>query len=114
VLQEKYGIRSIPYFIMIYEGRTVQVRTCEVAPRTADHQASSVIAQLHAHHRCLALMLFAQLTNNISTGQELHAASLAAIGKGRRGNFLPDSYKVSGGTDNQLLDSISPSMSLRY
>lgn len=51
-------------------------------------------------------------TNAIRSGKELHAACLAALDKGLRAQFLPDTFRCSTAS-NDLLDCIKPGMSLR-
>ncbi|KAJ9509438.1 hypothetical protein QJQ45_001894 [Haematococcus lacustris] len=52
------------------------------------------------------------VTNAIRSGKELHAACLAALDKGLRAQFLPDTFRCSAAS-NDLLDCIKPGMSLR-
>lgn len=52
-------------------------------------------------------------SNSLRTASELHAAALDALARGRKGAFLPEGFKFSGGRDNTMLDYIHADMVLK-
>lgn len=75
-LQQHYGVRSVPYFLMFQQGRLV-----------------------HA-------------SNTIRTKTEFLESAVAALAAGRRGEFLPEGYRVTAAYSSGALDSITRNMSL--
>ncbi len=52
-------------------------------------------------------------SNSLRTSGELHAAALDALARGRKGAFLAEGFKFSGGRDDTVLDYIHADMVLR-
>ncbi|EFJ47483.1 hypothetical protein VOLCADRAFT_91846 [Volvox carteri f. nagariensis] len=76
-LQDKYGFRTVPMFLMFFEGKLV----------------------------------FA--SNNVRTASEARDAALAALTRGRKQQFLSESFRFNPGADNTLLEYIRPTTVLR-
>lgn len=51
-----------------------------------------------------------EATNNLSSSQEIKEAAIEALAKGRKKQFLPETFSFRNRVDNTLLDGISPSM----
>jgi hypothetical protein len=125
-LQDRYGFRTVPFQLFLYEVRCGCRAPCRSrhlcaapshdllrpSPCSAPHVA--LLADplprrsLHATQGKLV-----HASNAVRTEEELYTAALAALQRGRRREFLPDGWRLSPGQDNSVLDYIKPHTVLR-
>lgn len=82
-------------------------------PLTNLHALPAHVHMPHAAHHTLLQGRLVFASNALTSADDVRGAALAALTRGRKGEFLSDAFTFTPGRDNLQLDYIRQDMSLR-